>query len=280
MGLQGLLPPGAASVDPQHTTSRPAPDLLVMDSLISATRPQVRRSHSHSLTRDKCTVQIHDDCLRLTAAKLGGKRELVELSAMNLLGATLQPDAFGSQSVAISVLTTPSSASSEGGVSSLELYELSDFEEPAEAAACRDAAQALGASICPLADRGGVLAIVNPTSGHKKGEEIFRRVEPLFVRAGVKLTAKFTRPGTLPPASSPPCTTTTTLLTPSAARRLTTRASRRYGGHAADIVRGYVTNLAGTCALSRRAAAPTGAPPTSRHPPSWRSRSPLSAPSQ
>jgi len=143
-------------------------------------------------------VQIHDDCLRLTAAKLGGKRELVELSAMNLLGATLQLDAFGSQSVAISVLTTPSSASSEGGVSTLELYELSDFEEPAEAAACRDAAQALGASICPLADRGGVLAIVNPTSGHKKGEEIFRRVEPLFVRAGVKLTAKFTR-------HPPPC---------------------------------------------------------------------------
>ena len=92
----------------------------------------------------------------------------------------------------------------ESGVSNLEMFELSEFQEAAGASACMHAVQALASTVCPLGNRGGVLAIVNPTSGHKKGMEIFKRTAPLFRLAGVNLTSVFTR----------------------------------YGGHARDIIKG------------------------------------------
>jgi len=106
----------------------------------------------------------------------------------------------------VHVLTTPSPMSSGEGQSEYHVYKLFAFEGPVPkeaAASCRDAIKRLADAPPSLSGRrmpkrvrigdkaGGeserfhLYFIVNPVSGHRLGEAIWNKVEPIFSAAGV-----------------------------------------------------------------------------------------------
>ncbi|EKX33572.1 hypothetical protein GUITHDRAFT_120265 [Guillardia theta CCMP2712] len=106
--------------------------------------------------------------------------------------------------VVMHVLTVPSVMDPEAGVSSYQEFEISSFRDAngtilpdkqhlEQACKLRDAIKLVASERAPLLQYARPLrVIVNPISGHRKGRELFGRVEHLFKKADVPMETTFT----------------------------------------------------------------------------------------